>query len=100
MPLREARHKGLVDLMKRRVDPSFRVLSLAGLQLAQVFLRLHAQGLCYRDISFGNVFFDPATGEIAVCDNDNVAIDGQGGGIFGGSTRTELRPFRKALLPG
>jgi len=100
MPLREARHKGLVDLMKRRVDPSFRVLSLAGLQLAQTFLRLHAQGLCYRDISFGNVFFDPATGEIAVCDNDNVAIDGQGGGIFGGSTRTELRPFRKALLPG
>jgi len=87
MPLREARHKGLVDLMKRRVDPSFRVLSLAGLQLAQAFLRLHAQGLCYRDISFGNVFFDPATGEIAVCDNDNVAIDGQGGGGILGTPR-------------
>ena len=84
MPLREARYRGLVDLMKRRVDPSFRALSLAGLQLAQAFLALHAQGLCYRDISFGNVFFDPATGAVAVCDNDNVAIDGQGtGGILG-----------------
>ena len=84
MPLREARYKGIVDLMKRRVDPTFRALSIAGLQLAQAFLALHAQGLCYRDISFGNVFFDPATGEVQVCDNDNVAIDGSGnGGILG-----------------
>ena len=28
-------------------------------QLSFSFLRLHARGLCYRDISFGNVFFDP-----------------------------------------
>jgi serine/threonine protein kinase len=31
--------------------------------------------LCYGDISFGNVFFDPQTGEIQICDNDNVTID-------------------------
>lgn len=84
MPLREARFHGIVDLMKRRIDPDFRALTLAGLQLAQAFLALHAQGLCYRDISFGNVFLDPATGEIAVCDNDNVTIDGNsGGGVLG-----------------
>jgi serine/threonine protein kinase len=35
-------------------------------------------GLCYRDISFGNVFFDPDTGEVLICDNDNVAVDGEG----------------------
>lgn len=56
MPLREPRYKGIVDLMKRRIDPSFRTLGVAGLQLAQAFLELHAQGLCYRDIAFGNVF--------------------------------------------
>ena len=84
MPLREPRYKGIVDLMKRRIEPSFRALATAGLQLAQSFLELHAQGLCYRDISFGNVFFDPDTGDIQVCDNDNVAIDGQGdSGILG-----------------
>ena len=84
MPLREPRYKGIVDLMKRRIEPSFRALTTAGLQLAQSFLELHAQGLCYRDISFGNVFFDPDTGDIQVCDNDNVAIDGQGNsGVLG-----------------
>jgi DNA-binding helix-hairpin-helix protein with protein kinase domain len=84
MPLREPRYKGIVDLMKRRIEPSFRSLATAGLQLAQSFLELHAQGLCYRDISFGNVFFDPDTGDIQVCDNDNVAIDGQGSnGVLG-----------------
>ena len=30
-------------------------------QLAQSFLRLHALGLCYRDVSFGNVFLPPRT---------------------------------------
>jgi eukaryotic-like serine/threonine-protein kinase len=84
MELREPRFRGIVDLMKRRIDPSFRVLALAGLHLAQAFLALHTQGLCYRDIAFGNVFFDPDTGDIAVCDNDNVAVDGGGaGGILG-----------------
>ncbi|PQJ95879.1 protein kinase domain-containing protein [Chromatium okenii] len=75
MPLREPRFKGIVDLMKRRIEPSFYALSTASLQLAQAFLELHAKGLCYRDISFGNVFFDPNSGDIQICDNDNVAID-------------------------
>ncbi|MBK5966070.1 serine/threonine protein kinase [Thiocystis minor] len=84
MPLREARFKGIVDLMKRRIEPSFQALATAGLQLAQAFLELHAQGFCYRDISFGNVFFDPDTGDIQVCDNDNVAINGEGtSGVLG-----------------
>ena len=72
MRLRESRFHGLLDLMMGRVDPSFQTLVTAGLQLADSFFRLHADGLCYRDISFGNVFFDPQTGEVLVCDNDNV----------------------------
>lgn len=84
MPLREPRYKGIVDLMKRRIEPSFRALATAGLELAHSFLQLHAKGLCYRDISFGNVFFDPDTGEVLICDNDNVAVDGKTqGGILG-----------------
>jgi hypothetical protein len=72
MPLREGRYKSIVDLMKRRVDPSFRTLAVTGRELAHCFKQLHAQGLCYRDISFANVFFEPKTGEVLVCDNDNV----------------------------
>lgn len=77
MPLRESRYKGIVDLMKRRIEPSFRSLTTAGRELSDSFLKLHAKGLSYCDISFGNVFFDPANGEILICDNDNVVVDGQ-----------------------
>ena len=77
MPLREARYKSIVDMMKRRIEPGFRALATAGLELSHSYLQLHARGLCYRDISFGNAFFDPDSGEVLICDNDNVAVDGQ-----------------------
>jgi len=86
MDLREERFKGMVDLVTRRVEPSFRALVTAAFELAHSYLQLHARGFCYRDISFGNVFFDPATGEVRICDNDNVDIDGQPGTI-GGTAR-------------
>jgi len=75
MPLRSPQYKGINDLMRRRVEPSFKALTLAGVHLANSFLKLHAKGLCYRDISFGNLFFDPVTGDIQICDNDNVTTN-------------------------
>jgi serine/threonine protein kinase len=83
MLLREPRFKGLIDLMKRRVEPSFRALATAGFELAHSYLQLHSKGLCYCDISFGNAFFDPETGEVRICDNDNVTVNGQEGGVSG-----------------
>jgi len=83
MALRELRYKGISDLLVRRVTPSFRSLATAGVHLADGFLQLHARGLCYRDISHGNVFFDPDTGEVLICDNDNVAPNRTKGGILG-----------------
>ena len=84
MPLREPRYKGIVDMMKRRVEPTFRALATSGLELSHSYLQLHSKGLCYRDISFGNVFFDPNSGATAICDNDNVSVDGKaGGGVLG-----------------
>jgi len=84
MPLRESNYKNINDLMKRRIDPSFRALAVAGFELSDSFLQLHSKGLCYRDISFGNVFFDPHKGDILICDNDNVAFNGDKiGGVLG-----------------
>ncbi|MEQ8788683.1 MAG: hypothetical protein RIC55_20400 [Pirellulaceae bacterium] len=84
MRLREQRFKGIVALMKRQVEVSFRTLVTACFELADSYYQLHANGLCYRDISFGNVFFDPETGEVLICDNDNVAVNRQaGGGVLG-----------------
>ncbi|HEU4769615.1 MAG TPA: hypothetical protein VFS77_19770 [Pyrinomonadaceae bacterium] len=87
MPLRDSRFRSIVDLMKRRIEPSFRALATAGLELSHSYLQLHAKGLCYRDISFGNAFFDPDTGQILICDNDNVAVDNQARSAVYGTPR-------------
>jgi DNA-binding helix-hairpin-helix protein with protein kinase domain len=87
MPLREPRYRSIVDMMKRRIEPTFRALTTAGLELSHSYFQLHAKGLCYRDISFGNTFFDPASGEVLICDNDNVAIDGQSESLVYGTPR-------------
>jgi serine/threonine protein kinase len=76
MALREPRFRALEDFMARRVEPSMHALLTACVQLTDGFLRLHSQGLCYRDISFANVFFDPITGDVRICDLDNVDVAG------------------------
>lgn len=77
MRLRPEGYLPVADLLTGRVDASFSTVTRLCMGLADCFLQLHAQGLCYRDISLGNVFFDPATGAPLVCDNDNVGVDGQ-----------------------
>ena len=72
MKLREPRYRGLLDLMLNRIDPTFAAVVHASFELVDSFFKLHADGLCYRDISFGNVFFDPQVGDVLICDNDNV----------------------------
>ena len=86
MPLRPDHYVSLADLLTRRVDPPFTALVTLCMELAHAFLLLHSQGLCYRDISWANVFVDPATGAPLICDNDNVAVDGApGAGVLGTS---------------
>lgn len=84
MELREQRFRSSEDFMARRVEPSFRALLTAAWQLSDGFLQLHSKGFCYRDISFGNVFFDPTSGDVRICDNDNVDIIGSpNSGVLG-----------------
>ncbi|MDF2593684.1 MAG: serine/threonine protein kinase [Clostridia bacterium] len=76
MDLRPASYKSIVDLMKRRAEPSFRELCTAGFNLADCFQKLHSLGYSYCDISFGNTFLNPDSGEVLICDNDNVIVNG------------------------
>jgi eukaryotic-like serine/threonine-protein kinase len=73
MPLRDPRFRSFQDIVTGKIDPTFQTLMLIGLNLVESFHKLHAAGLCYKDINFGNGFFDNSTGEILICDNDNVA---------------------------
>ena len=76
MPLRPTNYKSIVDMMKRRAEPSFYALSRAAFNLTNGYEKLHSMGFSYRDISFGNLFFDPDTGDVLICDNDNVSANG------------------------
>jgi DNA-binding helix-hairpin-helix protein with protein kinase domain len=77
VPLREPRFRALADMMSRLVDPTFLTLTTTALELADSFLRLHSLGLCYSDVSFDNIFFDPMTGDVSIGDNENIILDGE-----------------------
>jgi DNA-binding helix-hairpin-helix protein with protein kinase domain len=84
MQLRPPGWATIPDLLARRVSgATIRTLYRVGINLASAFRSLHARGMAYRDISWGNVFFHPATGRILVCDNDNAMFGGAESGIRG-----------------
>ena len=66
----------IVDLMKRRAEPSFYALCRAAYNLTNGYQQLHSMGFSYRDISFGDMFFDQNNGDVLICDNDNVSANG------------------------
>jgi eukaryotic-like serine/threonine-protein kinase len=102
MPLRSDRFRGMRDLIAP--PPQRLVLSLASraevcLRLANAFLELHASGFCYQDINFGNVFLDPDSARILICDNDNVNIDGAEASIYGARKFMAPEVVRREKLP-
>ncbi len=57
----------------------------ACLQICTAFQLLHIRGLSYQDMNDGNFFINPKTGDVLICDNDNVAPNGVDTGIRGKS---------------
>ena len=47
------------------------------------FRELHKRGYSYQDLNDGNFFVNPKTGDVLICDNDNVAPYGENLGIAG-----------------
>ncbi len=87
MEIRPKNYKSIVDMMKRRAEPSYDALCRAAWNLISGYRTLHSRGYCYRDISFGNVFLDPDDGSILICDNDNVSANGTSGATVYGTPR-------------
>ncbi len=77
MGLRPPEFAGSVEHVAGRLELSLRSVLLACLHLADAFHALHSKGLCYKDISLGNLFLEPGSGQILICDNDNVDVDGR-----------------------
>lgn len=102
MLLRQPSYRSIQDLIApppRRLDLSLPTRADVCRQLADNFLELHASGFCYQDVNFGNIFIDPETARILICDNDNVNIDGAEASIYG--TRKFMAPevVRREALP-
>jgi len=80
-------------------QPSFRTIVAVARRLVEAFGAVHASGLCYRDISFANLYVDPIRIEVAIIDNDNVGLDG--GDVFVRGTNQFMAPeiVRGEALP-
>jgi DNA-binding helix-hairpin-helix protein with protein kinase domain len=77
MPLLEPRFSSFAQLLSEPVQPPFRVITTIARELVDAFAALHSSGLCYRDISFGNLAVDRASAQVAILDNDNVGTDNE-----------------------
>ncbi len=77
MPLRSPQAKGIVEIYSRRSPVTMHMLTTICINIVDAFSDLHSKGYCYKDIKSENIFFDPKTGDISICDCDNVAIDGE-----------------------
>ncbi|MGD1954809.1 MAG: hypothetical protein ACFBZ9_06150 [Sphingomonadales bacterium] len=102
MPVRSGDYHGMRDLIARppdRVELTLPQRFIICCKLSEAFLQLHAAGLCYQDINFGNIFFNPTTLDILICDNDNVNVEGADASIYG--TRKFMAPegVRRETLP-
>jgi len=49
----------------------------AGLYIIEAFRELHNLGYSYQDLNDGNFFVNPKSGEVLICDNDNVVEYGK-----------------------
>jgi eukaryotic-like serine/threonine-protein kinase len=83
MPQRRDPFQPLTRVMNGYSEMPLRASCVAAARLADAFLRLHARGLCYADISLNNVFVDVGSGDVQICDNDNVTVDGDPSEVLG-----------------
>lgn len=70
-------------LLARAQFKSLDAIVNAAMKICESFKSLHLSGLSYQDLNDGNFFIHPDTGDVLICDNDNVAPEGENSGILG-----------------
>ena len=84
MALRIDEYKDFSHFLLAKVRfSSLSAMTNAALQISNAFRELHRKGYSYQDLNDGNFFIHPTTGEVLICDNDNVAPYGKNLGIAG-----------------
>ena len=62
---------------------SFSAMLSAAMKICNGFMMLHRFGYSYQDLNDGNFIIDPSSGDVLICDNDNVMPQGEKSGIMG-----------------
>lgn len=70
-------------LLARKSLSSFEAMLNAAMKICDGFYNLHLHGYSYQDLNDGNFFIHPDTGDVLICDNDNVMPQGTKSGILG-----------------
>jgi serine/threonine protein kinase len=70
-------------LLAKKNFKSFDAMLAAAMKICEGFMMLHRFGFSYQDLNDGNFFIEPNTGDILICDNDNVMPQGEKSGIMG-----------------
>jgi len=84
MPLRPKEYGDFSKyLLAREKFKSVRALVNAALNIVEGFDALHKKGYNYQDLNDGNFFVNFTTGDVLICDNDNVMGHGFSSGIAG-----------------
>ncbi|MBD5439748.1 MAG: serine/threonine protein kinase [Treponema sp.] len=86
MHLRPNNFADFSDILNNKVRfSSTETLITSALNIVNAFRTLHRKGLSYQDLNDGNFFIDVKTGDVLICDNDNVTPDGmKNAGNIGG----------------
>jgi DNA-binding helix-hairpin-helix protein with protein kinase domain len=78
MNLRTKEFSEFSDILNHTVNfPSTELAIKSALNIVNGFRSLHRKGLSYQDLNDGNFFINVNTGDVLICDNDNVTPDGK-----------------------
>lgn len=76
MDLRTEGYYELCDFTLAKVTfTSFKAATEACIRIVSAFRLLHNSGYCYQDMNDGNFFINPKTGDVRICDNDNITAN-------------------------
>lgn len=70
-------------LLAKKNFKSFNAMLSAAMKICNGFKMLHRHGYSYQDLNDGNFFINPESGDVLICDNDNVMPQGEKSGIMG-----------------
>lgn len=64
-------------LLAKKSFRSYTAMLAAAMKICNGFMMLHRFGYSYQDLNDGNFFIDPNSGDVLICDNDNVMPQGE-----------------------